>query len=138
MALKPLSRGATGPREYTRRLPIDNLERTRHPLEHGRCAAGQLTVGLHANRLVAVDLDSSPLRELHLFEPAMRAPVEHRQAANSQHPAHVANGHHLEEAIVGPSLGRDPHAPAEKGSIGNRNRSDSTTQHGAVVEAEPD
>src|SRR2546426_4856252 len=128
-------RSVTG--EYTRRPPIDNLERTRHDLEDGGRAAGQLTVGFDADRLIAVDLHSTALGELHLLEPAMRAPVEHWQAADPKHSPHVPDGYHLEEAIVGPGLGRNPHAPAEKGSIGHGDRSDSPTQHGPAVEPQP-
>src|SRR5438094_854764 len=124
--------GHLRPGEYTRRLPIDNLERARHDLEDGRRAAGQLTVGFDSDRLFALDFYSTALGKLHLLEPAMRAPVQHRQATDSQHPPHVPDGHHLEEAIVGPGFRCDPHAAAKKRPIGHGDRSDPTTQHRAV------
>src|SRR5437588_10738726 len=64
------------PGEYTRRLPIDNLERTRHDLEDRGRAARQLAVGFNPDRLVAVDLHPPALGKLHLLQPAVRAPVE--------------------------------------------------------------
>src|SRR5436189_6332922 len=67
--------GHPRPGEYTRRLPIDNLERTRHDLEYGRRAARQLAVGFDPDQLVAVDLHPSALGELHLLDAAMRPPV---------------------------------------------------------------
>src|SRR2546425_3763510 len=64
-------------REYTRWLPIDNLQRARHDLEDGGRAARKLAVGFDPDRLIAVDLHPSALGELHLLEPATRAPGQH-------------------------------------------------------------
>src|SRR5438270_9755209 len=71
-------------REYTRRPPIDNLQRGGEDLEHRRRRSGELPVGLHPDRLVAFDLDASGFTEFDLGQPAVRSAIEHRQAADPQ------------------------------------------------------
>ena len=66
----------------------------------------------------------------------MGSPVEHRQASDPQPAADIADGDHLEPAIVHPGLGRDPHGTAQVGAVGNRNGADPALQHRTVVQPE--
>src|SRR5712691_9545817 len=85
--------------EYTRRRPIDNLQSGWDDLEHRRRRAGELPIRLQLDRLLALDLDAASLSELDLTQPAVRAPIEHRQAANPQPASDVADRHHVEPAV---------------------------------------
>src|SRR3989442_3204691 len=86
--------------EYTRRPPINNLEGTGHHLEDRGRRAGEFTVRLHADRRIAGDLDAAGLVEFNLRQLAVGPPIEHRQAADSQPPAHIPNFSHVETSIV--------------------------------------
>src|SRR5579864_733097 len=86
-------------REYTRRLPIDNLECRRHDVEYGRRRSNQFAVSFDADRFVGVDLDVPGPGELHFAEPPVRPAVEQGQADDALQSADVRDRDDLEDPV---------------------------------------
>src|ERR1700675_965783 len=82
--------------EYTRRAPIDNLERAGDDLEYGRGVTDELAIRFDADGLLAVDLNPPSVAELSLGKTAMRASVQHREASDAEHAADVTDGDNVE------------------------------------------
>src|ERR1700736_1655273 len=138
----PTCRWLVGPafgvtREYTRRPPIDNLERARDDLEDRRGTPRQFTVGLDTDRRVTYDLHPTGALEFDLGQPAVAPPIEHRQATDPQQAADIPDRDDLEPAVVGLSMRGDPHRAAEVGAVGDRDRADPALQYRPVVQPQP-
>src|SRR2546421_7199390 len=121
-------------REYPRRPQIDTLQRARDDLEHRRRRAGELSVSLHPDRLIAFDLDTPSFSKLDLGQPAVRPAIQHRQAADPQPAVDIPNRDHVEPAVIRLGLGSHPHGPAKVRAVGDGDGSNAPLQDRALVQ----